>query len=50
MKAGVLFRWASFWVGMHYSFACKRICVNLLPCITFWVILPGGLPPKKQLM
>ena len=42
MKAGILFRFASFWVGVHYSRIHKRVCINLLPCVTIWVTLKDG--------
>jgi len=47
MKAGIIFRWKSFWVGVHISDVHKRICVNLVPCITIWVTGKGGdVPPR----
>jgi hypothetical protein len=45
MRAGVLFRWGSLWVGAHWAGNHKRLCVNLIPCITFWLTWPGGHPP-----
>lgn len=45
MKAGVLFRIASLWVGVHWSSYNKRLCINLVPCVTFWITLPGGNTP-----
>ena len=45
MKVGILVRLASFWIGVHWSPYNKRICINLLPCITVWVALPGGNEP-----
>lgn len=45
MKAGVLFRWESFWVGVHYSPYNKRFCINLVPFVTIWVTQPGGKTP-----
>lgn len=47
IRCGLLFRATSFWVGMHYSNFDKRFCINLLPCITFWITLPGGHIPFK---
>lgn len=46
MKFGILFRLASAWVGWHYSPHNKRVCINLIPCVTFWVALPGGRVPS----
>jgi hypothetical protein len=45
MKAGLLFRWTSLWVGVHYSAYNKRFCINLVPCITVWITLEGGVTP-----
>lgn len=43
-RFGILFRKESFWIGLHYSKACKRFCLNLIPCITIWFIKKDGLP------
>lgn len=45
MKIGLLARWGSVWVGAHWSPYNKRLCVNLIPFITVWVVLPGGNEP-----
>ena len=45
MKTGLLFRTGSFWVGVHWSPYNKRLCINFLPCVTWWVTLPGGRVP-----
>ena len=45
MKFGTLFRWGSFWVGLHWSPWNKRLCINPLPCVTIWVVFPGGNEP-----
>lgn len=50
MKAGVLFRWGSVWVGAHYSAANRRWCINLLPFVTIWVTLPNGTVPAREKM
>ena len=44
---GVLFRFESFWVGIHYSPYNKRVCINLIPCITLWITFPKGKIPEK---
>jgi len=44
-RAGLLFRLASGWVGWHWSAYNKRLCINLIPCCTIWVCLPGGNVP-----
>lgn len=45
-KCGLIFRLASFWVGVHYSAKTQRYCVNPLPCVTFWIAKPGGEIPQ----
>lgn len=44
-RAGVLFRWGSLWIGAHWAGNHKRLCVNLIPCVTLWLVLPGGDAP-----
>lgn len=48
MKCGLLFNIRSAWMGAHYSSFNKRLCVNLVPFVTFWVCLEGGNEPKKE--
>lgn len=43
--AGLLFRWGSLWIGLHWSPANRRICINLVPCVTVWIVLKGGIRP-----
>lgn len=42
MKAGVLLNPGSFWVGVHFSKFNRRFCINLVPCVTIWIVLQGG--------
>ena len=44
-RFGVLFRWGSLWVGGHWSPRNRRVCINLVPCVTFWFIRKGGIAP-----
>lgn len=44
-RFGWLFRLGSFWIGAHWSSANRRLCINLIPTVTFWVCLPGGRTP-----
>lgn len=44
-KFGWLVRKGSTWIGVHYSEYNKRWCINLIPCVTFWVTQPGGKTP-----
>lgn len=45
MKAGVLFRLGSAWVGVHWSPYNRRFCINLVPFVTVWITLEGGNVP-----
>lgn len=45
MKVGFLFRLGSSWVGFHYSKFNRRLCINLIPCCTVWIIGEGGVEP-----
>lgn len=45
LTCGLLFRWGSVWVGGHWSSGNKRLCLNLVPFVTFWITLPGGNRP-----
>lgn len=42
---GVLFRWGSLWMGAHWSKNNRRLCVNLIPCVTVWIIAKNGVAP-----
>ncbi|MDT4329793.1 hypothetical protein RPD76_07715 [Methylomonas sp. MV1] len=44
-RYGWLFRPGSLWIGAHWSPANKRLCINLIPCVTVWVVMPGGFAP-----
>jgi hypothetical protein len=46
LRCGFLLRLPSFWVGVHWSSFDRRFCINLLPCVTLWITLPGGHIPK----
>lgn len=46
MKAGILFRLGSFWIGAHWSSYNQRLCINLIPCVTLWIALSGGNVPN----
>jgi len=45
MKFGILWQPGALWIGVHYSPFCKRYCINVVPCITFWIAEPGGKIP-----
>lgn len=44
-SAGLLWNHHAMWLGAHYSPAYRRHCINLVPCLTVWVRLPGGKEP-----
>lgn len=44
-KAGILFRWTSCWIGVHWSRHNRRLCINLVPCVTIWIVATGGVTP-----
>lgn len=48
-KSGWIFRWKSFWIGLHYSDFNNRYCLNPIPCVTYWWIGEGGKVPAKSL-
>jgi hypothetical protein len=39
---GVLFNPHALWVGGHYSSWHRRVCINLIPCLTLWWCGPRG--------
>lgn len=45
VQVGLLFRWGSAWVGVHWSAQNRRICINALPFVTVWITLRGGITP-----
>ena len=47
VRVGVLFKPGSMWVGAHWSKRNRRICLNLIPCVTIWVALRGGYSPAE---
>ncbi len=42
---GLLFNKHAWWIGVHYSKHNKRVCINLLPCLTLWATQRGGTEP-----
>ena len=45
---GILFQPGAWWIGVHKSDTKKRLCINIIPLFTIWVLLPGGRPPSKK--
>lgn len=45
-RAGFIVRLSSMWIGIHWSNTNRRLCVNFLPCFTFFVTLANGDLPK----
>lgn len=50
MKAGILCRVGSAWLGVHYSKFNKRWCINIIPCVTIWIAGKEGKEPHKNKM
>ncbi len=48
MKTGIIVRGGSAWIGAHWSPANKRLCINLIPFVTFWIVKAGGVTPKSK--
>lgn len=46
-KWGFLFNPHAFWIGAHYSPYNRRWCINLVPCVTLWVVRPFGNVPLR---
>lgn len=46
---GVKPRLGSLWLGAHWSALNKRLCINILPCVTLWLVWPGGRGPNDPL-
>lgn len=45
MLTGWLFRWGSMWIGAHWAPHNKRLCINVVPFVTFWITFKGGVVP-----
>ena len=45
-EIGLLVRAGSCWVGIHWSGHNRRLCINLLPMVTLYLVLAGGVSPK----
>ena len=48
MKLGILWQPGALWIGAHYSKDNRLWCINLLSCITIWVMLQGGRVPRSS--
>lgn len=48
-RFGVLFNPSAVWWGAHWSPSNRRWCINLLPCVTLWVTMPGGKVPDRAM-
>lgn len=45
VRTGFIFNLTSAWIGIHYSKRERRVCINILPCLTFWITRKGGTLP-----
>jgi hypothetical protein len=48
MKMGYCFQLGGVWLGIHYSQFNKRVCINLIPCCTIWIVFNGGKTPSRR--
>lgn len=48
MRFYLLFRWSAAWVGFHYGAYYRRLCVNVIPFVTFCFVLKGGESPHGK--
>ncbi len=44
---GIVLRYESFWIGVHYSGYNKRFCLNIIPGLTIWWIKKDGKQPHN---
>lgn len=44
---GTLINVHALWIGVHYSPANHRWCINLVPCFTLWITKPQGKVPDR---
>lgn len=47
-RFGFLFQPTALWIGVHYSPHNRRFCINVLPCVTLWIIRKGGTAPLSR--
>lgn len=47
MKVGFLFNIRACWIGAHYSVFNKRLCINILPCLTLYFVAANGNLPCR---
>jgi hypothetical protein len=47
IRYGVIFRLESWWIGVHWSPKNRRLCINLIPMLTFWISLRDGITPDQ---
>jgi hypothetical protein len=45
MKFGILFQPGAVWLGAHYAPYNKRLCINIIPFLTIWIVGKGGQLP-----
>jgi hypothetical protein len=45
-KVGILMRATSLWLGAHWSPGNKRLCINVMPFVTLYIVWPGGIAPR----
>ena len=48
MRAGILIRPGSLWIGIHWSAYNRRACINLIPFVTIWITGRYGNAPGEE--
>jgi hypothetical protein len=48
IRAGVLIRAGSFWIGIHWSSYNRRACINFIPFVTIWITGRYGNAPGEE--
>lgn len=48
MNIGALIQGGGVWIGGHYSKYNKRLCLNLIPCVTIFICFKGGVMPQYK--
>lgn len=45
IRVGLRLSVGAMWIGWHYARYHRRLCINLVPCVTVWIVWPGGTLP-----
>jgi len=45
LTVGITVKLQSVWIGYYYSELNKRVCINLIPFVTIWIVSNKGKTP-----